>query len=478
MCASTVLKRVNISLVSRSHRIPPTFKATRYHQRAANAMTSFDFQSHLRSIDPASSYHVAKLPGGLVNLTSRASKTTEKNVGTFPEASSLVLKYAPPFVAAIGPAAPFSTKRQEIEASALRLFYDDGPLAGVSERAGIRVPKVLHHAVDSSVLIMEDLGPLVTLWDLLSPHTLVDNTLTEDRITEIGRALGGRVGEFFAALHSADTVKRIKDRAKHSRVVETAVQHLSHSLTRPLIFDAAVAPIRQRLDTEDVEELYARILEDFSRDNFPGEDCFALGDCHPGAVLLPDWDHLAKNGSEEKTTTVAVIDWEFSGLADRGVNGDIAQLLACLHCHLIYLEALLESTTGIISVDGQETSTKASNVRKALAATNAFVRGICTRYAEATKLDDISYSSSASVARLLRSAVILFGRETINQAYEFEWDLEGYLEVSRDELRDKMVAAGAEYVRRAGRDASEALRTWSSGTENRGIISMLFEISR
>ncbi|KAI0458067.1 hypothetical protein F5B21DRAFT_461186 [Xylaria acuta] len=59
---------------------------------------------------------------------------------------------------------------------------------------------------------------------------------------------------------------------------------------------------------------------------------------------------------------------------------------------------------------------------------------------------------------------------------KIEWDLEGYL-VSMDDLLNKMVMAEADCLREAGKDAPEALGTWSNRSETKGIISMLFSFS-
>jgi hypothetical protein len=39
-------------------------------------MASFDFQEYLSQLDPQSSYQIESLTGGIVNLTSRATKTS------------------------------------------------------------------------------------------------------------------------------------------------------------------------------------------------------------------------------------------------------------------------------------------------------------------------------------------------------------------------------------------------------------------
>jgi hypothetical protein len=73
----------------------------------------FSFEVFLSKIDPSQKYECQSLTGGLVNLTARATKFPSLAGGsTFPKHDTLILKYAPPFVATIGEAAPFSQDRQ------------------------------------------------------------------------------------------------------------------------------------------------------------------------------------------------------------------------------------------------------------------------------------------------------------------------------------------------------------------------------
>ena len=76
----------------------------------------FDFCSYLLKLDPSQSYSVKQLTGGLVNVTVRAVKCAGSSAddGRFPDHKSIVLKYAPPFVAAVGETAPFSQHRQVV----------------------------------------------------------------------------------------------------------------------------------------------------------------------------------------------------------------------------------------------------------------------------------------------------------------------------------------------------------------------------
>lgn len=73
----------------------------------------FDFKSYQAALDPAHAYTTTKLPGGLVNETVRATKRDALNAQSFFSGhSSLVLKYAPPFIAGRGEGHPFSQARQ------------------------------------------------------------------------------------------------------------------------------------------------------------------------------------------------------------------------------------------------------------------------------------------------------------------------------------------------------------------------------
>lgn len=73
---------------------------------------SFDFLAFLSKIDPSQDYEVQFLTGGLVNLTVRARKILPSAGSIFPKRDTLILKYAPPFVAALGEEALFSQDRQ------------------------------------------------------------------------------------------------------------------------------------------------------------------------------------------------------------------------------------------------------------------------------------------------------------------------------------------------------------------------------
>ena len=75
----------------------------------------FDFHSYLKTIDPINLYDIQPLTGGIINVTVRATKVTDHDHddrSKFPGRKSIVLKHATPYIAAVGPNAPFDVFRQ------------------------------------------------------------------------------------------------------------------------------------------------------------------------------------------------------------------------------------------------------------------------------------------------------------------------------------------------------------------------------
>ena len=91
------------------------------------ATTMFDFFEYLIQIDPAPSYVVTPLTGGMVKFTARASKETSGDAasGVFAAETSVILKYAPPYVAGEGKDAPMSQYRQVLNPTACRFSSTD-----------------------------------------------------------------------------------------------------------------------------------------------------------------------------------------------------------------------------------------------------------------------------------------------------------------------------------------------------------------
>ena len=72
-------------------------------------MASFNVEDHFRqylaTIDPHQAYAIEKLTGGLVNYTVRAIRVAadddDHRLSRFPGHDSIIIKHAPPFIAAI-----------------------------------------------------------------------------------------------------------------------------------------------------------------------------------------------------------------------------------------------------------------------------------------------------------------------------------------------------------------------------------------
>jgi hypothetical protein len=169
-----------------------------------------------------------------------------------------------------------------------------------------------------------------------------------------------------------------------------------------------------------------------------------MGDFHPGSVLV------SCSGLEETTESdslvVGVIDWEFATVRDgRGVNGDMAQFLAAMHVLLLSLPT--EGENGVV----RET-------------VEVFIGELCKAYASRSGLttrvaavaENHGPAKEDPVMGIFRSALILFGRETINQAIDRRW------EDGSDVSVGSMVKAGAWYLERAGDSVEEMVeaRNW------------------
>lgn len=331
------------------------------------------------------------------------------------------------------------------------LFSNGGALTSLPGEAGVRLPRVLRHDPKTSHLVLEDLGSeYVVFWDLFKPELrlAVFGGGLADQVSWFGD-LGRAVGHFFAVLHSTETVAAVQ------RTIAPGedASFLEHRITAAIVRQHAVDVIPARLTqhggiTEtEADTLYQRVLSDFTRDPLgPVETCFALGDSHPGCLLISPTHIL------EGTAYPAVIDWEFATIAGRGANGDMAQLLSYFHLFLL----------------SHAPETGEHRVVREL------VTWLCREYAERSRLsfrrtmpgpDDPRW-------RVFRSALILHGREMVNQSVE--WEL-GDKRPTQD-----LVRAGAWYLERAGGSVAEMLEEHNLAllrAEDEGIMLALFNLS-
>ncbi|SPO04880.1 uncharacterized protein DNG_07565 [Cephalotrichum gorgonifer] len=386
---------------------------------------SFDFTAYLKTLYPDAEYTVTPLDGGLVNTTVRAKRTTDAKAG---EPRSLILKHAPPYVAVAGPDLPFSQERQTVEAVMLSAFGPGNPLSSLPAKGPVTIPGVITHDPDKAVLAIEDLGALQTLWALLSPASA--SLVPEPHLEAAYEDIGARVGRLFAELHSASTSDVL---SRDSRLAKT----LTHNLTEKIVNDVAVEPLASRLrefNVPNAEEIGLRVKEAYAREAVLPRLC--LGDFHPGSILASSWADRPYNPAPASSSpgddqAVTVIDWEFARLGGQGPDGDMPQFLACLHCNLIALD----------------------RDEPAYRATLAVARGLVRAYARHADINGPESAASISADRkweLVRACLILYGRETINQAFERK-DVWG----GGVEARKTMVERGAWYVEMAGSDVAE-----------------------
>ena len=267
---------------------------------------------------------------------------------------------------------------------------------------------------------MSDLGELPNLTDCLisgHPSILLD-------LFSVCK-LGTRLGNFFAVLHSPQTL---------GTVLANCVSKISACEydSRRFIYEATVLPVLTYLldfNISNASELYRRVYTDFHRADEPSERSFVLGDCWPGAVLAGD--------TAGQNLDVGVIDWEFAG-EGRGITGDMAQLLAHIHLHLL------------------AAPTK-SSIRVAI---KSLISSITASYHKQSRKDGrdwavlLSTRRPTTATRAMRSAFLLHGREMINNAVERDWPCSCCLEKqgSACTLRRTMVEQGAWYLRYAQTD--------------------------
>ena len=70
------------------------------------------FRQFLQDVCPDARFDITVLSGGLINETVRATALQEDDIDHHEQPQTLILKYAPPYIAALGPTAPFGQQRQ------------------------------------------------------------------------------------------------------------------------------------------------------------------------------------------------------------------------------------------------------------------------------------------------------------------------------------------------------------------------------
>lgn len=277
-------------------------------------MALFDFAPYLSSVlsVPTKNIFIHPLRGGLTNLTVRATFTppaildpSQFSQSRHPSLSSVVLKYAPPFIAA-DPSQPMSVRRQVVEAQALSLLSGDS-IAAISQVLSkfptVRIPELIHHDTEKNVLWMTDLGDTMTLSDYLASDPPSSN------IERIAAHLGEFFSEFFSA--TRDPSDDILPPSIHN--AETYL-YLA-SVTKKVLTEAGHT---------DPERFAERVSEGLkSTGNV--EPCLGMVDLWPGSILI------------DSRNDCGLVDWEYFGrsTASREIGMLGAIILPIFHIGLL-----------------------------------------------------------------------------------------------------------------------------------------------
>jgi hypothetical protein len=340
------------------------------------------------------------------------------------------------------------------------------------------VPVLLHHDLEEHVLIISDLGSLPDLSECFGNlctisliHKSSDNPpaspAPRNRLIAPaeGSVIGEKVGMFFAGLHQPENVDMIRAPPYND------AHFLSHDGMLDTILNSAIKPVKEQLglfphlfSEHQISSGYQRIEDNFTRKTENDEKVIALGDCWTGALLV-----ALEN--EPDAAQVGIIDWEFASIG-RGVNGDVAQLLA--HLHLLQIAAVWRRETGSqVAIDTILQSLTAAYRRRSQALGAPWL-------AQSASLAPDPYSLTT---RVMRSAFLAHGAEMVNNAFWKEWACDSELcggHESRGKehckLVERMVDKGWWYLSHAKDDEVQFVDTqnWDAIRHDESIILPLF----
>ena len=254
----------------------------------------FDFTTHLSKLlsIPPNQITIHFLTGGLLNATVRASFTPPVDLTQFghPQSvPSVVLKYAPPYMAA-DPSIPLSTSRQDVEARALVLLdpkFDSAlPVSSLFAKYNVKIPRFIHHDLEERVLIMTDLGSSVVTMDEWLTQEPGSNP---DDVERIAKDLGRFLAEFVIAT-SEPNPRLLSLLPLDSVLVDT----LNLFAVEPL---KAVLPSH---GVPDAETLIKRV-EDAARDSTKTDACLGMVDLWYNNIVI------------DSDQNVCLVDWEYFG---------------------------------------------------------------------------------------------------------------------------------------------------------------------
>lgn len=343
------------------------------------------------------------------------------------------------------------------------------------------VPVLLYHDLDEHILITSDLGRLPNLSECFGD---LQNACSKDGTTKpclgttdckngslspaAGLTIGQRIGSFFALLHDPQNVKMIGAPPYND------VHFLTHKNVLNVVLEQAIKPVLGQLRLfphlatfSEASAVYGNVEADFLRKAVAEERVIALGDCWTGVLLID------VQGPPNEIC-VGVIDWEFSSIG-RGVNGDIAQLLA--HLHLFQLAAAWHNHTANLAV------------------LSGIVMGLTTCYREQSEAIRAKWlpgpgpsipEPDSLCIRVMRSAFLAHGAEMISNAFWRDWACDsvgccGRASTKKEhcKLVRRMVERGWWYLQHAKENGESFVQdsNWAAIQHERMVLPLFYDQS-
>ena len=283
----------------------------------AMALQLFNFSSYIdEQLRPLETnyFHVQSLAGGFTNETVRVSfdppiqfHPTSRETTTRLTLKSVVLKYAPPYLAS-DPTQPMSVCRQSIEAKALQVLTGDAYPELVdlfNDTPNIRIPKLIYHDIQKNVLWIEDLGDTFTLSEYLLSDTSADPSLC-GRLGIHAQKIAQDLGRFLVKLYKATTnpPKELITYLDSTNNTSLSTKTYIANITADILRGEGIA---------DADVLAERVRRGLLEDD-QGEFCLGMVDFWTESVLIGK-----ENGDDDTTNSrscqCGLVDWEYFGVS-------------------------------------------------------------------------------------------------------------------------------------------------------------------
>ncbi|KAH8552131.1 kinase-like domain-containing protein [Umbelopsis sp. PMI_123] len=255
-----------------------------------------------------------KLSGGVGNYVWRLQlKEGCQDMGN---ATSVIVKHAPPFVAA-APEIAFDPIRMNYEIVAMRITSD--PTISLPNCS---VPTVYSYDEVNKVAFIEDFGNSADMKTYIS-------TLDHPPSSGFAREIGTSLGQFIARLHSAGHARR-------DELTKKLDNQIAITMSRYVLYDRAEAVLK-KFGKEDQALLEAANWGGEQLSTNPQTMC--MGDYWTGNILI--------SNDLTRDLQMRVVDWELCRFAPSGM--DLGQFLAETYCLNKYRQPCEEIMTAFLS---------------------------------------------------------------------------------------------------------------------------------